>query len=137
MDFEIFLFACPCTHALAYERLILEVLRGDHNLFVRADDLAASWRIFPPLLHKVEKEKIKPETYEFGSRGPITGDELVKRSGFTRTEGYVNLSFVVISLGCLLGLCCGIYIYVQQIQLEARRQHLWPLVIRARFLLLK
>src|SRR5262245_57746260 len=73
---------------LAYDRLILEVLRGDHNLFVRADELAASWRIFTPLLHKLEKEKVKPEAYEFGSRGPITSDELVKRSGFTRTEGY-------------------------------------------------
>lgn len=85
----IYLFSSISYSGLAYERLILEVLRGDHNLFVRSDELAASWRIFTPLLHKLEQEKVKPETYEFGSRGPASSDELVKRSGFIRTEGCV------------------------------------------------
>jgi glucose-6-phosphate 1-dehydrogenase len=72
----------------AYERLILDVLRGDHNLFVRDDELAAAWRIFTPVLHQLEKEKIAPEVYEFGSRGPPAADELAKRSGFVRSEQY-------------------------------------------------
>lgn len=29
----------------AYERLILDVFRGDHNLFVRDDELTASWKV--------------------------------------------------------------------------------------------
>jgi len=41
----------------AYERLILDVIRGDHNLFVRGDELSSSWKIFTPILHKIEKEK--------------------------------------------------------------------------------
>jgi hypothetical protein len=49
----------------AYERLILDVLRGDHNLFVRDDELAEAWRIFTPVLHQLEKEKIVPEIYEY------------------------------------------------------------------------
>ena len=39
----------------AYERLILEVLRGDQTNFVHADELIASWRIFTPALHELAK----------------------------------------------------------------------------------
>jgi len=73
----------------AYERLIYDVLRGDHNLFVRVDELEAAWAIFTPILHKLEGEKIKPEIYPFGSRGPTSADALTSRYGFERNEGYV------------------------------------------------
>jgi len=65
----------------AYERLILDVVRGDRNLFVRVDELQAAWRIFTHLLHKLEKEKIKPIPYPFGSRGPKEAYELAERYG--------------------------------------------------------
>lgn len=42
----------------AYERLIYDVLRGDHNLFVRGDELQAAWKIFTPILHTLEREKV-------------------------------------------------------------------------------
>jgi glucose-6-phosphate 1-dehydrogenase len=42
----------------AYERLIYDVFRGDHNLFVRVDELEASWKLFTPLLHKLESDKV-------------------------------------------------------------------------------
>ncbi len=54
----------------AYERLLLDVLRGDRSLFIRADELLASWDIVTPALHDLEKEKVKPKAYEFGSAGP-------------------------------------------------------------------
>eukprot|EP00026_Physarum_polycephalum_P006879 Phypoly_transcript_06932.p1 GENE.Phypoly_transcript_06932~~Phypoly_transcript_06932.p1 ORF type:complete len:495 (+),score=113.28 Phypoly_transcript_06932:121-1605(+) len=73
----------------AYERLILDVIRGDHSLFVRSDELEASWKIFTPLLHEMEKNGDAPIPYEFGGRGPAEADELAKRFGFKRTEGYV------------------------------------------------
>jgi len=66
----------------AYERLIYDVIRGDHNLFVRSDELVAAWKIFTPLLHRIEKEKIRPEPYAYGSRGPASSDELIKRVGY-------------------------------------------------------
>jgi len=72
----------------AYERLIYDVLRGDHNLFVRVDELSAAWKIFTPVLHQLENEKIKPEIYPFGSRGPASADELLKKYGFERSAGY-------------------------------------------------
>lgn len=72
----------------AYERLIYDVLRGDHNLFVRADELEAAWKIFTPILHQIEREKIAPKIYPFGSRGPPESDELASRYGFFRSETY-------------------------------------------------
>eukprot|EP01098_Paradermamoeba_levis_P001700 TRINITY_DN11960_c0_g1_i1.p1 TRINITY_DN11960_c0_g1~~TRINITY_DN11960_c0_g1_i1.p1 ORF type:complete len:537 (-),score=147.35 TRINITY_DN11960_c0_g1_i1:218-1828(-) len=72
----------------AYERLILDVVRGDHNLFVRADELEEAWKIFTPILHQLEKEKTEPEMYEFGSRSTPKSDELLKRYGWIRIEGY-------------------------------------------------
>jgi len=70
-------FACSYTPD-AYERLILDAIRGDHNLFVRVDELAEAWRIFTPVLHFIDAGGIKPIEYEFGSRGPVKADEMAK-----------------------------------------------------------
>ena len=51
----------------AYERLILDVFAGQQIHFVRTDELSEAWRIFTPLLHRIEKEKIKPIPYIYGS----------------------------------------------------------------------
>lgn len=72
----------------AYERLILDVLRGDHNLFVRADELRAAWEIFTPILHELDSQKVKPLPYAYGSRGPKEADELIARVGYIRTDKY-------------------------------------------------
>ncbi|XP_039366744.1 glucose-6-phosphate 1-dehydrogenase [Mauremys reevesii] len=66
----------------AYERLILDVFCGNQMHFVRSDELREAWRIFTPLLHKIESERIKPIPYCYGSRGPPEADELMKRVGF-------------------------------------------------------
>jgi len=65
----------------AYERLILEVCKGKPNLFVRVDELDVAWKIFTPILHKLEDEKIPPLQYTFGSRGPKEADEQLERVG--------------------------------------------------------
>ncbi|XP_075772694.1 glucose-6-phosphate 1-dehydrogenase isoform X2 [Pelodiscus sinensis] len=66
----------------AYERLILDVFCGNQMHFVRSDELREAWRIFTPLLHKIESERIQPIPYCYGSRGPPEADELMKRVGF-------------------------------------------------------
>lgn len=66
----------------AYERLILDVFTGSQIHFVRSDELYEAWRIFTPLLHKIEKEKPKPIPYKYGSRGPKESDELCHRFDF-------------------------------------------------------
>uniref|UniRef100_A0A4D5R9C5 Glucose-6-phosphate 1-dehydrogenase n=1 Tax=Scolopendra viridis TaxID=118503 RepID=A0A4D5R9C5_SCOVI len=66
----------------AYERLILDVICGNQMHFVRSDELTEAWRIFTPLLHKIEREKIKPIQYVYGSRGPKEADELCQKNDF-------------------------------------------------------
>ncbi|CAH1784384.1 unnamed protein product, partial [Owenia fusiformis] len=60
----------------AYERLILDVFCGSQMHFVRTDELREAWRIFTPLLHRIEREHVKPYNYVYGSRGPEAADEL-------------------------------------------------------------
>ena len=66
----------------AYARLLLDVFRGDQSQFVRSDELEAAWAIFTPLLHQIEREKIKPLLYPYGSRGPPQADQLVAKAGY-------------------------------------------------------
>jgi glucose-6-phosphate 1-dehydrogenase len=72
----------------AYERLILDVIRGDHSLFVRDDELLAAWSIFTPVLHQLEQQHTSPIPYEFGTRGPKEADELAFKMGFHRNPAY-------------------------------------------------
>ncbi len=54
----------------AYERLLLDVLRGDRSLFIQKQELAAAWEIVTPALKRIESERIKPRRYAYGSAGP-------------------------------------------------------------------
>jgi glucose-6-phosphate 1-dehydrogenase len=54
----------------AYENLILDIIRGKKELFIRDDELSASWDILMPVLNYLGREKIVPEHYPFGSCGP-------------------------------------------------------------------
>lgn len=47
----------------AYERLILDVFCGSQMHFVRSDELSEAWRIFTPLLQKIDSAKAKPIPY--------------------------------------------------------------------------
>ena len=63
----------------AYERLILDVINGDKRLFIRNDELEAAWKLFTPLLDTIEEQRIAPELYPYGSRGPIGAHYLASR----------------------------------------------------------
>ena len=66
----------------AYSRLLLDVLRGSQAAFVRDDELRAAWKIFTPVLHRIEREKIQPIKYGYGTRGPQEADRLLAKMGF-------------------------------------------------------
>ncbi|XP_054279515.1 glucose-6-phosphate 1-dehydrogenase isoform X2 [Macrosteles quadrilineatus] len=72
----------------AYERLILDVFCGTQMHFVRSDELSEAWRIFTPLLHKIENEKIKPLPYKYGSRGPEQSNDFLKKANFKYYGSY-------------------------------------------------
>lgn len=73
-----------CSHAVTYvpedyDRLLYDVFRGKRTAFVRADENLAAWRIFEPLIHQLETERVRPLRYNVGSDGPVTAEELFKR----------------------------------------------------------
>lgn len=72
----------------AYERLILDVFSGNQGHFVRSDELAEAWRIFTPLLHRIDADKPQPIKYTYGTRGPKEGDDLAAKLGYIRSTTY-------------------------------------------------
>ncbi|GAA5893840.1 hypothetical protein JCM6882_003108 [Rhodosporidiobolus microsporus] len=70
----------------AYEALILDAFKGDHSNFVRDDELDIAWQIFTPLLHHIDEKKPKPESYEYGSRGPAGLAAFTEKAGYARSE---------------------------------------------------
>ncbi len=65
----------------AYERLLLEALRGDSTLFTRSDELETAWRFVTPVLNQWEQPGFEPEPYTAGSWGPDAADWLLKKAG--------------------------------------------------------
>ncbi|KAF8070929.1 G6PD5 [Scenedesmus sp. PABB004] len=72
----------------AYERLILDCIRGDQQHFVRRDELRAAWSVFTPLLHAIDAGEVEPEPYAYGSRGPPSQDAFLAASGYKRSARY-------------------------------------------------
>lgn len=54
----------------AYEGLLLDVMLGDHSLFLRIDEVEAAWRIVDPVLKVWSMERDFINTYPAGSWGP-------------------------------------------------------------------
>jgi glucose-6-phosphate 1-dehydrogenase len=54
----------------AYERLILDAMRGDATLFTRNDEVEAQWRICDPILRVWEAMPGPLSQYPAGSQGP-------------------------------------------------------------------
>ena len=71
----------------AYESLLLDVVKGDKSLFIRADELAASWDVFDHVLHDLAAQSREPEFYAYGSRGPQGVAHLAERHGIERETG--------------------------------------------------
>jgi glucose-6-phosphate 1-dehydrogenase len=61
----------------AYERLILDAMRGDATLFTRNDEVDAQWSIIDPILSAWQDRDGGLPGYEAGSAGPREADELL------------------------------------------------------------
>jgi len=62
----------------AYERLFLEVIKGDQWLFVSRDEIEASWRWCDELLATWKDKKIGTKSYSAGSWGPSKAEMLIE-----------------------------------------------------------
>ncbi len=65
----------------AYERLLMDVLRGRLTLFMRRDELDAAWRWIEPILDAWESLEERPKSYIAGSWGPPAASALLAREG--------------------------------------------------------
>ena len=63
----------------AYERLIMDVIRGNQTLFMRGDEVEAAWAWADPIIKGWEAGKNRPEPYDPGSSGPDEALRLMHR----------------------------------------------------------
>jgi glucose-6-phosphate 1-dehydrogenase len=69
----------------AYERLILDAMRGDATLFTRNDEVDAQWSIIDPILQAWHADGQPPMAeYPAGSPGPKEADDLLGGDGSWR-----------------------------------------------------
>jgi glucose-6-phosphate 1-dehydrogenase len=62
----------------AYERLIMDAMRGDATLFTRDDEVEAQWRICDPILEAWGKTPGPLPQYAAGSHGPKEADGILE-----------------------------------------------------------
>jgi glucose-6-phosphate 1-dehydrogenase len=65
----------------AYERLVMDVIRGDQTLFMRGDEVEAAWRWIDPIIAHWEERGDRPRSYDQGSSGPEDALMLMHRDG--------------------------------------------------------
>ncbi|MEL6685062.1 MAG: glucose-6-phosphate dehydrogenase, partial [Pseudomonadota bacterium] len=65
----------------AYERLIMDVIRGNQTLFMRGDEVEAAWAWTDPLIEGWEARNDVPKLYDAGSAGPEDAMMLLHRDG--------------------------------------------------------
>jgi len=66
----------------AYERLLLDAMRGDQTLFTRRDEVEAAWKIADSILKVAESpESPPPNPYRAGTWGPPEADQLLAQDG--------------------------------------------------------
>ena len=66
----------------AYERLLADAMTGDKTLFIRRDEIEASWRIIDSITNAwkdMPADTVYP--YKAGTWGPEEANELIQRDG--------------------------------------------------------
>ena len=65
----------------AYERIMIDLLRGDQTLFVRDDELEAAWEWIDPIREAWQKEGSPLYKYKSADWGPTSANELIIKAG--------------------------------------------------------
>ncbi|WP_299725713.1 glucose-6-phosphate dehydrogenase [uncultured Tateyamaria sp.] len=63
----------------AYERLIMDVIRGNQTLFMRGDEVEAAWAWTDPIIDGWDTRGDVPKIYDSGSEGPVDAVQLLAR----------------------------------------------------------
>ena len=78
--------AFTARRAEAYERLLMDVVKGRLTHFMRRDELEAAWRWADPILEGWQRLGERPRPYPAGSWGPAAASALVARSNAMWSE---------------------------------------------------
>ncbi len=70
----------------AYERLLLDVIRGNATLFMRRDEVESAWTWVDPIIAAWRETGKKVQRYTAGSWGPTASIALIERDGRTWYE---------------------------------------------------
>jgi glucose-6-phosphate 1-dehydrogenase len=70
----------------AYERLLLDVIEGRLNLFVRSDEQEEAWRWVEPIMNAWNADSQGPRIYASGTWGPSASSAMIARDGFCWSE---------------------------------------------------
>jgi len=78
--------AFTARRAEAYERLLIDVIRGRLMHFMRRDELEAAWTWVEPILNGWKELGDTPRNYPAGTWGPAAASALVAREGMSWVE---------------------------------------------------
>ncbi|MEX3948957.1 glucose-6-phosphate dehydrogenase [Paraburkholderia sp. EG287B] len=78
--------AIPERRAEAYERLLIDVIRGRLTHFMRRDELEAAWTWVEPILDGWKELNDRPRTYTAGTFGPAASSALLARENMSWAE---------------------------------------------------
>ncbi|MCS5558654.1 MAG: glucose-6-phosphate dehydrogenase, partial [Oceanospirillaceae bacterium] len=65
----------------AYERLLLEALKGNQSLFVRRDEVELAWQWCDQIRQAWQTSELPLETYAAGSNGPLQACDMIEAYG--------------------------------------------------------
>jgi glucose-6-phosphate 1-dehydrogenase len=65
----------------AYERLVLDCMRGDATLFTREDEVTEQWQLVDAIVAAWRRDRPSFPNYPSGTWGPPSSDELLQRDG--------------------------------------------------------
>jgi glucose-6-phosphate 1-dehydrogenase len=65
----------------AYERLILDAMRGDATLFTRTDEVEEQWALVDAIVAAWTRDRPAFPNYAAGTWGPPSAEELIRRDG--------------------------------------------------------
>ena len=63
----------------AYQRLLLDFMEGDQRLFIRSDEIEASWRFVDSITESAKFKHMPLNIYKPGSNGPKEAEEWIKK----------------------------------------------------------
>lgn len=80
MDFSYGSSFSDYSHPNAYERVLVDAIRGDHTLFATSQEVLAAWRVIQPVIDKWAESANKDlRPYSMGSEGSILAEPILTK----------------------------------------------------------